>query len=77
MSQSHTLTFVRFAVRSKDGRPGRVYRHEWSTGHQLLIFQTHEKAEEFAASLNSKIEDEDKDADLLEAHLTMKLSGLI
>lgn len=46
---ARTLTYVRRAIKSKDGADGVLYYHAWGTGNQELVFASHEAAEQWAA----------------------------
>lgn len=48
----HSLTYQRRAVAAKDGRDGLLYLHRWSTGFQLLIFQSLSAAQEWLEAVS-------------------------
>lgn len=43
----HTLCFIREATVKKDFQAGVLYLHSWASGHQELIFGTHDDAAKF------------------------------
>lgn len=51
---THTLTYLRKAVKAKDGDDGLLYRHEWPTGFQELIFSSEEAAKRWLQGLNDE-----------------------
>jgi len=59
MNQQHTstetLSYWRVARKQKDGENGFLYIHKWATGHQQLIFPTHEAAERFRETLSDPV----------------------
>jgi len=49
----HSLTYLRIATKSRDGADGFLYRHDFGTGYQELVFASHDKASEWAGKLNN------------------------
>lgn len=49
----HSLTYIRRATVARDGSAGLLYLHDYGTGYQHLIFQTHEHAKTWETELNT------------------------
>ena len=47
-TEQKTVIYRRPANKSKDGTNGMLYMYIWETGHEELIFPSHEQARSFA-----------------------------
>lgn len=52
--EQHTLTYVRRATKSRDAATGLVYRHEWPTGMQELVFANDDDAQRWLRTQNDR-----------------------
>lgn len=50
----NTLTYQRQASKAKDGLKGYLYKHNFGTGWEALVFTTKEKAIEYAKAKGLK-----------------------
>ena len=48
------LIYLRKATTAQDGADGVLYRHEWATGWQDLVFSSHRAAEAFQYQLGKE-----------------------